>query len=62
MGMGEGMGSPAGTVFFADIAPPGMEGVTLGVFRSMAGIGHRGWSAGLWRDCGRLGIPLGAVG
>ena len=39
LGMGEGMGSPAGTVFFADIAPPGMEGVTLGIFRSMAGIG-----------------------
>ena len=39
MGMGEGMGSPAGTVFFADIAPPGLEGVTLGVFRSTAGIG-----------------------
>lgn len=39
MGIGEGLGSPAGTVFFADIAPPGMEGVTLGVFRSFAGIG-----------------------
>ena len=39
MGMGEGLGSPAGTVFFADIAPPGLEGVTLGVFRSTAGIG-----------------------
>ena len=39
MGMGEGMGSPAGTVFYADIAPLGMEGVTLGIFRSFAGIG-----------------------
>ena len=39
MGIGEGLGSPAGTVFFADIAPPGMEGVTLGVFRSFAGLG-----------------------
>jgi len=39
MGIGEGLGSPAGTVFFADIAPPGMEGVTLGIFRSFAGIG-----------------------
>ncbi len=39
MGMGEGLGSPAGTVFYADIAPPGMEGVTLGLFRSLAGIG-----------------------
>ena len=39
MGIGEGLGSPAGTVFFADIAPPGMEGVTLGIFRSFAGLG-----------------------
>ncbi len=39
MGVGEGMGSPAGTVFFADIAPPGLEGVTLGIFRSFAGVG-----------------------
>lgn len=39
MGVGEGMGSPAGTVFFADIAPPGQEGVTLGIFRSFAGVG-----------------------
>lgn len=39
MGIGEGMGSPAGTVFFADIAPPGLEGVTLGIFRSFAGLG-----------------------
>lgn len=39
MGVGEGMGSPAGTVFFADIAPPGLEGVTLGIFRSFAGLG-----------------------
>ncbi len=39
LGMGEGLGSPAGTVFFADIAPVGMEGVTLGLFRSFAGVG-----------------------
>jgi MFS family permease len=39
LGMGEGLGSPAGTVFFADIAPAGMEGVTLGLFRSFAGVG-----------------------
>ena len=42
LGMGEGLGSPAGTVIFADIAPPGMEGVTLGIFRSTAGIGTVG--------------------
>ena len=39
MGTGEGLGSPAGAVFFADIAPPGLEGVTLGLFRSFAGVG-----------------------
>ena len=39
MGIGEGLGSPAGTVFYADIAPPGMEGITLGIFRSFAGLG-----------------------
>ena len=39
MGIGEGLCSPAGTVFYADIAPPGMEGITLGIFRSFAGVG-----------------------
>ena len=39
LGMGEGLGSPAGTVFFADIAPPGMEGVTIGLLRTFGGIG-----------------------
>ena len=39
LGMGEGLGSPAGTVIFADIAPPGMVGVTMGIYRSTAGIG-----------------------
>ncbi len=39
MGMGEGLGSPAGTVFFADIAPPGLEGVTIGLFRTFGAIG-----------------------
>ena len=39
MGIGEGLGSPAGAVFFADIAPPGLEGVTMGIFRSLAGVG-----------------------
>ena len=33
------MGSPAGTVFFADIAPPGMEGVTIGLLRTFGGVG-----------------------
>ena len=39
LGMGEGLGSPAGTVFFADIAPPGMEGVTIGLLRTFGGLG-----------------------
>ncbi len=39
LGMGEGLGSPAGTVFFADIAPPGLEGVTIGLLRTFGGIG-----------------------
>ena len=39
LGMGEGLGSPAGTVIFADISPPGLEGVTMGIYRSTAGIG-----------------------
>ena len=39
LGLGEGLGSPAGTVFFADIAPPGLEGVTIGLLRSFGGIG-----------------------
>lgn len=39
LGMGEGLGSPAGTVFFADIAPPGMEGVTIGLLRTFGGVG-----------------------
>ena len=39
LGLGEGLGSPAGTVFFADIAPPGMEGVTIGLLRTFGGVG-----------------------
>ncbi len=39
LGMGEGLGSPAGTVFFADIAPPGLEGVTIGLLRTFGGVG-----------------------
>lgn len=39
LGMGEGLGSPASTVFFADIAPPGLEGVTIGLLRTFGGVG-----------------------
>ena len=39
LGMGEGLGSPASSVFFADIAPPGLEGVTIGLLRTFGGVG-----------------------
>ncbi len=39
LGLGEGLGSPAGTVFFADIAPPGLEGVTIGLLRTFGAVG-----------------------
>ena len=39
LGLGEGLGSPASTVFFADISPPGMEGVTIGLLRTFGGVG-----------------------
>ncbi|MCY3692765.1 MAG: MFS transporter [Chloroflexota bacterium] len=67
LGMGEGLGSPAGTVFFADIAPPGMEGVTIGLLRTFGGVGTivgalalgaiadwAGFSWALWIDAGIL--------
>ena len=39
LGLGAGLGSPAGTVFFADIAPPGMERVAIGLLRTSGGVG-----------------------
>ncbi len=71
LGLGEGLGSPAGTVFFADIAPPGMEGVTIGLLRTFGGVGtmvgalalgaiadFAGFAWALWID----GIILAAAG
>ena len=70
LGLGEGLGSPASTVFFADIAPPGMEGVTIGLLRTFGGVGTiigalalgaiadvAGFSWSLWID----GIILAAA-
>ena len=70
LGLGEGLGSPASTVFFADIAPPGMEGVTIGLLRTFGGVGTiagalalgaiadvAGFSWALWID----GIILAAT-
>ena len=39
LGAGEGLAGPPLLAFFADIAPPGMEGVTMGFFRSFGGAG-----------------------
>lgn len=70
LGLGEGLGSPASTVFFADIAPPGMEGITIGLLRTFGGVGTiagalalgaiadvAGFSWSLWVD----GIILAAA-
>jgi len=39
LGLGEGLVGPPTVAFFADIAPPGMEGVTMGLFRTFGGVG-----------------------
>ena len=39
LGLGEGLAGPPLVAYFADIAPPGMEGVTMGLFRTFGGAG-----------------------
>ena len=39
LGLGEGLAGPSLVAFFADIAPPGMEGITMGLFRTFGGVG-----------------------
>ncbi|MCI0878939.1 MAG: MFS transporter [Chloroflexi bacterium] len=39
LGLGEGLAGPPLVAFFADIAPPGMEGITMGLFRTFGGVG-----------------------
>jgi MFS family permease len=39
LGLGEGLAGPPSVAFFADISPPGMEGVTMGLFRTFGGVG-----------------------
>jgi MFS family permease len=39
LGLGEGLAGPPSVAFFADIAPPGLEGVTMGLFRTFGGVG-----------------------
>ena len=42
MGAGEGLAGPPPVAYVADIAPPGMEGITLGLFRTIGGMGFLG--------------------
>lgn len=39
LGLGEGLAGPPSVAFFADIAPPGLEGVTMGLYRTFGGVG-----------------------
>ena len=39
LGLGEGLAGPPLVAYFADIAPPGMVGVTMGLFRTFGGAG-----------------------
>ena len=40
LGVGEGLGGPPPVAFMADLAPRGMEGVTMGLFRTFGGVGY----------------------
>ena len=39
LGLGEGLAGPPSVAFFADIAPEGLEGVTIGLYRTFGGVG-----------------------
>ena len=62
LGLGEGLAGPPSVAFFADIAPPGLEGVTMGLFRTFGGLGSLlgalllGGIADLWGFGWSLGI------
>ena len=73
LGLGEGLAGPPSVAFFADISPEGMEGVTMGLFRTFGGLGSLvgalllggvadlwGFSWSLWVDASLLFIA--AVG
>ena len=73
LGLGEGLAGPPTVTVFADIAPPGMEGVTMGLYRTFGGVGSvvgalvlggiadlAGFAWSLWVDAALLGIA--AVG
>lgn len=42
LGIGEGFAGPPPTAYVADAAPPGAEGITLGLFRTIGGAGFLG--------------------
>ena len=62
LGLGEGLAGPPSVAFFADIAPPGLEGVTMGLFRTFGGLGSflgallLGGVADLWGFGCSLGV------
>ena len=62
LGLGEGLAGPPSVAFFADIAPPGLEGVTMGLFRTFGGLGSLlgalllGGVADLWGFGWSLGL------
>ncbi len=73
LGLGEGLAGPPTVTVFADIAPPGMEGVTMGLYRTFGGVGSvvgalvlggiadlAGFAWSLWVDAALLAIA--AVG
>ena len=39
LGLGEGLAGPPSLAFFADIAPPGLDGVTMWLYRTFGGVG-----------------------
>jgi MFS family permease len=39
LGLGEGLAGPPLIAFFADIAPRGLEGITMGFYRTFGGVG-----------------------
>ena len=62
LGLGEGLAGPPSVAFFADIAPPGLEGMTMGLFRTFGGLGSLlgalllGGVADLWGFGWSLGV------
>ena len=62
LGLGEGLAGPPTVAIFADIAPPGLEGITMGLFRTFGGLGSLlgalllGGVADLWGFGWSLGV------